>query len=69
MSGTEIPRWFKKMFEGLDQKPNIRKMIAAVSAVEQCRILYKNGINDFHFYTLNRSDLTRAICHILQQTH
>lgn len=69
MSGTQIPPWFSKMFDGLDEKPEIRKMIAAIFAVEQCRILYKNGINDFHFYTLNRSDLTKAIFHVLQQSY
>jgi methylenetetrahydrofolate reductase (NADPH) len=69
ISGTKIPPWFSKMFDGLDEKPEIRKMIASISAVEQCRILYKKGINDFHFYTLNRSELTRAICHVLQQSY
>ncbi|MDA9817906.1 methylenetetrahydrofolate reductase [Flavobacteriaceae bacterium] len=65
MSGTEIPKWIFDIFDGLDEKQEIRKMIAAVFAVEQCRILYQNGVHDFHFYTLNRSDLTRAICHVL----
>lgn len=65
MCGTNIPKWMSEVFENLDEKEETRKLIAAIVAVEQCRILHNSGINDFHFYTLNRSDLTLAICHIL----
>jgi len=65
MCGATIPNWMSDIFEGLDEKEETRKLIAAIVAVEQCRILHSKGINDFHFYTLNRSDLTLAICHIL----
>lgn len=65
MCGARIPGWMSDVFEGLDEKEETRKLIAAIVAVEQCRILHNQGINDFHFYTLNRSDLTLAICHIL----
>lgn len=65
MCGTVIPKWMSDIFEGMDEKEETRKMIAAIVAVEQCRILYENGIKDFHFYTLNRSELVLAICHIL----
>jgi methylenetetrahydrofolate reductase (NADPH) len=53
------------LFAGLDDDPETRKLVAASVAAEQCRVLYANGIKDFHFYTLNRADLTYAICHIL----
>lgn len=65
MCGATIPNWMSDIFENLDEKEETRKLIAAIVAVEQCRILHKGGISDFHFYTLNRSDLTLAICHVL----
>lgn len=65
MCGTKIPRWLSDMLIGLDEKEETRKLIAAIVAVEQCRILHNGGVNDFHFYTLNRAELTTAICHVL----
>lgn len=65
MCGASIPKWMSEIFVDLDEKEETRKIIAAIVAVEQCRILHNAGINDFHFYTLNRSDLTLAICHVL----
>jgi methylenetetrahydrofolate reductase (NADPH) len=65
MCGATIPKWMSEIFVGLDEKEETRKLIASIVAVEQCRILHKAGVNDFHFYTLNRSDLTMAICHVL----
>lgn len=65
MCGTKIPKWMSEIFEGMDENEETRKLIAAIVAVEQCRILSANGIKNFHFYTLNRSDLVLAICHIL----
>jgi methylenetetrahydrofolate reductase (NADPH) len=65
MCGASIPKWMSEIFVGLDEREETRKLIAAIVAVEKCRILHKGGVNDFHFYTLNRSDLTLAICHIL----
>lgn len=65
MCGASIPKWMSNIFEDLDEKDETRKLIAAIVAVEQCRILHNQGINDFHFYTLNRADLTSAICHVL----
>jgi methylenetetrahydrofolate reductase (NADPH) len=53
------------LFEGLDNEPETRKLVAATVAADQCRALYAHGVNAFHFYTLNRADLTYAICHIL----
>lgn len=64
-SGTTVPDWLAHLFEGLDEKPEQRNLVAATVAAEQCRMLMLNGINHFHFYTLNRAELTQAICHIL----
>ena len=65
MSGASVPAWLADMFEGLDDDPETRKLVAATVAAEQCRRLHDIGIRDFHFYTLNRADLSYAICHIL----
>ena len=53
------------MFEGLDEDPETRRMVSVVMAAEQVRLLQANGVDEFHFYTLNRPDLTYAIAHIL----
>ncbi len=65
MCGAKIPRWLSDVLIGLDEKDETRKLVAGIVAVEQCRILHKGGVDDFHFYTLNRADLTIAICHLL----
>ena len=65
MCGAKIPKWMDKIFVGLDERQETRQLIAGVVATELCRILHNAGVNDFHFYTLNRSDLTAAICHVL----
>merc|ERR1711879_31225 len=62
---TKVPAWMADLFTGLDDEPETRKMVAATVASELCRVLHANGIKDFHFYTLNRADLTYAFCHIL----
>lgn len=64
-NGASVPDWMGDLFAGLDDDPETRKLVAATVAAEQCRALYANGVHDFHFYTLNRADLTYAICHIL----
>ncbi|MDH5187430.1 MAG: methylenetetrahydrofolate reductase [Rhodospirillaceae bacterium] len=64
-TGASIPKWMAELFDGLDDDPETRKLVAATVAAEQCRALYTSGVHDFHFYTLNRADLTYAICHIL----
>lgn len=63
--GASVPNWLAALFEGLDEDPETRKLVAAIVAAEQCHRLRQEGINEFHFYTLNRADLTYAICHIL----
>lgn len=62
---TKVPGWMADLFDGLDDEPETRKLVAATVASELCRVLHANGVNDFHFYTLNRADLTYAFCHIL----
>jgi len=63
--GTSVPRWVAELFAGLDDDPETRRLVAACVAAEQCRALHAGGVKQFHFYTLNRADLTFAICHIL----
>lgn len=63
--GTVMPAWMAHLFEGLDDDIETRRMVAVTVAAEQCRKLRTAGVTDFHFYTLNRADLTYAICHIL----
>ncbi|WP_246135460.1 methylenetetrahydrofolate reductase [NAD(P)H] [Pararhodospirillum oryzae] len=63
--GASIPAWMGPLFEGLDDEPETRKLVAATVAMEQCRALAADGIHNFHFYTLNRPDLVHAICHVL----
>ena len=65
MCGTTVPEWLAAMFEGTEDDPDTRRLIAAVVAAEQVRLLQANGVDEFHFYTLNRADLTYAIAHIL----
>jgi methylenetetrahydrofolate reductase (NADPH) len=64
-NGTAIPAWMDRLFEGLDDHPAARQLIAATIAAELCRKLYAGGVRGFHFYTLNRAELAFAICHLL----
>lgn len=63
--GTAIPDWLGEVFEGLDDHPDTRKLISAMVAGEMCKRLHDGGVNEFHFYTLNRAGLSYAICHLL----
>lgn len=65
MCGTAIPAWMVSLFDGLDDHPGARQLVAATVAAEMCRRLYAGGVRDFHFYTLNRAELSYAICHLL----
>ena len=65
MCGATIPEWLNSLFEGLDELPAARQLIAATVAAELCGQLYAGGVRCFHFYTLNRAELTYAICHLL----
>ena len=59
----KMPEKLKKMFIGLDSDQETRKLVAATIAYDQCDKLISGGVKDFHFYTLNRADLSFAICH------
>jgi len=63
--GASIPQWLDELFEGLDDLPAARQLIAATVAAELCGQLYAGGVRHFHFYTLNRAELSYAICHLL----
>ncbi|HMT41859.1 methylenetetrahydrofolate reductase [Sphingorhabdus sp.] len=65
MTGTAIPEWMAHLFEGLDDHPSARQLVAATISAEMCRRLYAGGVRQFHFYTLNRAELSYAICHLL----
>lgn len=65
VTNVKIPNWMSKMYEGLDEDPTTRNLVAASIATDMVRILSREGVKDFHFYTLNRSELTYTICHIL----
>jgi methylenetetrahydrofolate reductase (NADPH) len=63
--GASIPDWLDGVFEGLDERPAARQLVAATVAAELCGQLYSGGVRTFHFYTLNRAELAYAICHLL----
>ena len=63
--GASVPHWLADFFEGVDDDPETRKLVAAHVAGEQCRMLLEEGVQAFHFYTLNRPELARAICRLL----
>ena len=63
--GASIPGWLQERFHGLEQDPETRRLIAASVAIDQVQTLQRYGVLEFHFYTLNRAELTYAICHAL----
>ena len=64
-ANTAIPAWLEAMFDGLDERPGPRALVAAVAAADLCRRLYAGGVRDFHFYTLNKAEQAYAICQLL----
>lgn len=65
ITNVKIPNWLAKMYEGLNEDQTTRNLVAASVAIDMVRVLSREGVKDFHFYTLNRSELTYAICHTL----
>ncbi|MDA0996747.1 MAG: methylenetetrahydrofolate reductase [NAD(P)H] [Proteobacteria bacterium] len=63
--GASVPLWMYDLFEGLDEDPITRQLVAASVAAEQCRVLHASGVDAFHFYTMNKADLCYAICHVM----
>ncbi len=64
-TGASVPDWLARRFEGLENDPATRKLIAAAVAAEQALDLVDRGVTEFHFYTMNRADLVYAVCHLL----
>jgi methylenetetrahydrofolate reductase (NADPH) len=64
-AGATVPAWLAKRFEGLDDDPTTRRLVAAAVCAEQVTDLIDRGVRDFHFYTMNRADLVFAICHLI----
>ena len=65
MTNVSVPNWMHRLYQGLEDDAMTRNLIAANVAIEQVKVLAKEGVRDFHFYTLNRAELTYAICHSL----
>ncbi|MCK3658772.1 5,10-methylenetetrahydrofolate reductase [Pasteurellaceae bacterium Pebbles2] len=65
VTNVKIPSWLAKMYEGLDDDQTTRNLVASSVAIDMVRVLAREGVSDFHFYTLNRSELTYALCHTL----
>ena len=65
LCGTSVPDWLRTRFEGLDEDPETRQLVAAGVVADQILDLQANGVNEFHFYTLNRAELSFAACHML----
>ncbi len=63
--GAGVPDWLRGLFDSLDDDPHARALVAAVAGAELCRQLQAHGVEEFHFYTLNRAELTLAICRLL----
>lgn len=63
--GATLPGWLQRLFDGLDEDPETRRLVAAATTAQLCAHLASEGVEDFHFYTLNRADLTLAICRII----
>ena len=63
--GAAVPGRLTRLFDGLDDDASTRSLIAASVAIDQVRQLSREGVDEFHFYTLNRSELTYAICYAL----
>ncbi|ASA56010.1 methylenetetrahydrofolate reductase [Vibrio gazogenes] len=62
---VKVPGWMSKQFDGLDNDPVTRQLVGASQAIDMVRILCREGVKDFHFYTLNRAEMTYALCHTL----
>ncbi|MDD1782105.1 methylenetetrahydrofolate reductase [Enterovibrio sp. ZSDZ35] len=65
MTNVRIPHWMNKQYDGLEEDPVTRQMVGASNAIDMVRVLSREGVKDFHFYTLNRAELTYALCHTL----
>ncbi|EMK3366412.1 methylenetetrahydrofolate reductase [Vibrio parahaemolyticus] len=64
-NNVKVPGWMSKQFEGLGDDPVTRQLVGASQAIDMVRVLSREGVKDFHFYTLNRAEMTYALCHTL----
>ncbi|CSA59941.1 methylenetetrahydrofolate reductase [Vibrio cholerae] len=64
-NNVKVPNWMVKQFEGLEDDPVTRQLVGASQAIDMVRVLCREGVKDFHFYTLNRAEMTYALCHTL----
>ncbi len=64
-NNVKVPGWMARQFEGLDDDPTTRQLVGASQAIDMVRVLSREGVKDFHFYTLNRAEMTYALCHTL----
>ena len=62
---AELPDWLHELYEGLDDDAETRELITANVAAKLSRKLAKGGVDDFHFYTLNRAGLALSTCRLL----
>ncbi len=65
MTNVRVPQWMTQMFAGLEDDAETRKFVGASIAMDMVKILSREGVKDFHCYTLNRAELRYAICHTL----
>ncbi len=65
INSVKVPGWMAQQFEGLEDDPTTRQLVGASQAIDMVRILSREGVKDFHFYTLNRAEMTFALCHTL----
>jgi methylenetetrahydrofolate reductase (NADPH) len=64
-AGVRVPEWLNRLYDGLEEDPETRKLVAAAVLAEQVEELLTEGFDQFHFYTLNQADLTYAACRLL----
>ncbi|WP_341502253.1 methylenetetrahydrofolate reductase [Gallaecimonas sp. GXIMD4217] len=65
MTRVSVPPWLHRLYDGLDDDPTTRSLVGASVAIDMVKVLQREGVRDFHFYTLNRAELSYAICHTL----
>ncbi len=65
LTNVRVPNWMQRMYDGLDNDPATRNLVGASIAMDMVKVLSREGVKDFHFYTLNRAELSYAICHTL----
>jgi methylenetetrahydrofolate reductase (NADPH) len=63
--GASIPDWLAARFDGLEEDPETHALVAAAVAAEQVLELVDEGVTEFHFFTLNRSNLVLALARLL----